>query len=62
VQASHAATLEKVDAEKLFYLLSRGLTEAAAMELLVEGFFREALEGLPAERREDYYSAILKKL
>ena len=62
VQASHAATLEKVDEEKLFYLLSRGLTEAAAMELLVEGFLRDALEFLPLEQREDLYSAILKKL
>lgn len=62
VQASHAATLEKVDEEKLFYLLSRGLNEAAAMELLVEGFFKDALESLPIEAREDYYAAILKKL
>lgn len=62
VQASHAATLEKVDEEKLFYLLSRGLNEAAAMELLVEGFFREALESLPIERREIIFSAILSKL
>jgi Fe-S cluster assembly scaffold protein SufB len=62
VQASHAATLEKVDNEKLFYLLSRGLTEASAMELLVEGFFKDALDELPVEVREDYYAAILKKL
>lgn len=62
VQASHAATLEKVNEEKLFYLLSRGLSEAEALELLVEGFFRDALEFLPIEQREDLYSAILKKL
>lgn len=62
VQASHAATLEKADAEKLFYLLSRGLNEKAAIELLVEGFFNSALELLPPKQRALYYSAIMAKL
>ena len=47
VQASHSATLEKVDDEKLFYLQSRGLTSEAALELLVEGFFWDALQKCP---------------
>lgn len=62
VKASHSATLEKVDAERLFYLCSRGLDESAAVQVLVEGFFTSALESLPLEQREDLYSAILKKL
>ena len=47
VQASHAATLEKVDEEKLFYLQSRGLSPEEGLELLVEGFFWDALQKCP---------------
>lgn len=47
VQASHSATLEKVDEEKLFYLQSRGLSPKEGLELLVEGFFWDALQKCP---------------
>ena len=47
VQASHSATLERIDDEKLFYLQSRGLSSREAMELLVEGFFWDALRKCP---------------
>lgn len=47
VQASHSATLERMDDEKLFYLQSRGLSPEAGMELLVEGFFWDALQTCP---------------
>lgn len=47
VQASHSATLERIDDEKLFYLQSRGLSAQAGLELLVEGFFWEALQKCP---------------
>lgn len=47
VQASHSATLEKIDEEKLFYLQSRGLPTKEGLELLVEGFFWDALQKCP---------------
>lgn len=47
VQASHSATLERIDEEKLFYLKSRGLKDQEALELLVEGFFWDALQKCP---------------
>lgn len=43
VQVSHAATMEKIDEEKLFYLLSRGIPQKEAFELILEGFFKGAL-------------------
>lgn len=39
VKAGHAASVGKVDADALFYLLSRGLSEQQARTLLVQGFF-----------------------
>ncbi len=47
VQASHSATLERIDDEKLFYLQSRGLPQRESIELMVEGFFWDALQKCP---------------
>jgi len=63
VQASHSATLERIDAEKLFYLESRGLEAKEALELLVEGFFWDALQKCPnLAFSEQIFKDILKCL
>lgn len=45
----HEATVSKLDEEKLFYLMSRGLDEERAKELLIVGFIDEFRENLPME-------------
>ena len=45
----HEATVSKLDEEKLFYLMSRGLNEEKAKELLIIGFIDEFRENLPME-------------
>ena len=45
----HEATVSKLDEEKLFYLMSRGLDEERAKELLIIGFIDEFRENLPME-------------
>lgn len=44
VKAGHAATMERVDEEKLFYLASRGIPKKEAVELILEGFLLDALQ------------------
>ncbi|KKR26433.1 MAG: iron-sulfur (Fe-S) cluster assembly protein, Fe-S cluster assembly protein SufD [Candidatus Peregrinibacteria bacterium GW2011_GWE2_39_6] len=46
VMASHAASVERIDEEKLFYLASRGIAGEVAIPLIVEGFLGEALGDL----------------
>jgi Fe-S cluster assembly protein SufD len=46
VKASHGAAVGQLDAEHLFYLRSRGISEAKAKEVLLLGFALEALRGL----------------
>ncbi len=46
---NHEATVSKVSKEKLFYLMSRGLTEEKAKELLIMGFIDRFREELPME-------------
>ncbi len=45
----HEATISKVSAEKLFYLMSKGLNEDAAKELIILGFISDFKKELPLE-------------
>lgn len=45
----HEATVSKIGEEKLFYLMSRGLSEAEAMGLIVSGFIEPIVKELPLE-------------
>ncbi|MBA3338536.1 MAG: Fe-S cluster assembly protein SufD [Geodermatophilaceae bacterium] len=44
VRCTHAAAIAKIDAEQLFYLRSRGLSEGTAHRLVVEGFLQALVE------------------
>jgi Fe-S cluster assembly protein SufD len=46
VRCTHAAAVAQIDAEQLFYLRSRGLGEAGAKRLVIEGFMQELVERL----------------
>lgn len=45
----HEATVSKVNEEQLFYLMSRGLTEQEATEMIVMGFIEPFSKELPME-------------
>ena len=45
----HEATVSKIGDDQLFYLMSRGLTEAQAMGMIVNGFIEPVTRTLPME-------------
>ena len=45
----HEASVSKIDQEKLLYLMSKGLTENKAKELIITGFISEFKNELPME-------------
>lgn len=47
VKAAHGATVGQLDAEELFYLRSRGMSEALARNLLTYAFAAEVIERIP---------------
>lgn len=49
VTIQHEATVSKVSEEQLFYLMSRGLTEEQATEMIVMGFIEPFAKELPME-------------
>ena len=53
----HEASVSKVSAEQIFYMQQRGLSEAAAMSLSVNGFVNDLTRQFPME-----YSVELKRL
>ena len=53
----HEASVSKVSAEQIFYMMQRGLSEADAMSLAVNGFVNDLLKAFPME-----YSVELKRL
>ncbi|MDO8499267.1 MAG: SufD family Fe-S cluster assembly protein [bacterium] len=49
VKAGHSASVGKVDEDALFYLLSRGINDADARAMLVQGFFETELAQIEDE-------------
>ena len=44
VKASHSASVGKIDEEQLLYLMSRGLDNSSAKNLIVSGFLEEVIK------------------
>ena len=53
VEGQHAASIGRLDEEKLYYLRSRGLSEAQARRLMVDARFAPALDKIPLETMRD---------
>ncbi len=49
VSVAHEARVGKIGDEQLFYLMSRGLSEEQAMQLIVGGFIEPIVKALPLE-------------
>ncbi|RKU18490.1 Fe-S cluster assembly protein SufD [Candidatus Poribacteria bacterium] len=63
VRCTHGATAGKIDAEQIFYLMSRGLLYTEAEKLIVEGFFEPVMERIPLKSvREELSTSITRKL
>ena len=62
VRCSHGCTTGQFDKEALFYLRSRGMTETAAHNLLVQAFLAEVLDGFRPEIRDYVHAVFARRL
>lgn len=63
VVCSHAATFGTLEAEPIYYLMSRGIPRPQAELMVIEGFFDELLDRVPFERvRERLQAAVEAKI
>ncbi|HZY45593.1 MAG TPA: Fe-S cluster assembly protein SufD [Anaerolineae bacterium] len=47
VRCTHGAAISQVDREEVFYLMSRGLPQTVAEQMIVTGFFQPVLDRIP---------------
>ncbi len=58
--AGHASATGRFDDEQLFYLMSRGISEADARRLVVRGFFAELIEQIGVPAVQDHLMASIE--
>ena len=61
IEASHAAVVGKINDDHLFYLTSRGLTEAEAKELITLGYLNPILNGFNDEEVKEQITSIIER-
>ena len=63
VRCNHGVTVGQVDKDQIFYLMSRGLSQKGAEQVIVEGFMEPTISRIPEESlREEILSKIKNKL
>ena len=59
VKCTHGASIGRIDREKLFYMMSRGLNEKQAEQEYVKGFFEELMKKMQVKNlRDNMYKMI----
>ena len=61
IEASHAAVVGKINDEHLFYLTSRGISEADAKQLITFGYLKPILLGFNNEETRNYISSLIER-
>ena len=63
VVCTHASAIGQIDEEEIFYLMSRGIPRATAIEMSVQGFFDPLMRRIPFEGiRNRIFDRIVEKI
>jgi Fe-S cluster assembly protein SufD len=63
LRCTHGASTSRLNEDQIFYLMSRGLDRAAAVRMMVDGFFAEIFDRIPLEMvRERLSRAVEQKM
>ncbi|MDR7555930.1 MAG: Fe-S cluster assembly protein SufD [Armatimonadota bacterium] len=57
LRCTHGSATSRLHEDHIFYLMSRGLTRAQAVRMIVEGFFADVFDRIPVERLRAYLQA-----
>ena len=60
IKAGHGAAVGKINDEHLFYLTSRGISEAEAKELITFGYLKPILLGFKEEMIKEHISSLIE--
>ncbi|WP_052663110.1 SufD family Fe-S cluster assembly protein [Mycoplasmoides pirum] len=62
VKAKHAMAIGKINPNQIFYLMSRGISEKVAIQLILMGFFNTTLSIIKDKKIWNLYNIKIKKL
>ncbi len=62
VKCGHGSAVGQIDKEKIFYMMSRGLTEEQAIETVIKGFFGPVIDQLDPELGKELRDSIEKRV
>ncbi|MGH2404846.1 MAG: SufD family Fe-S cluster assembly protein, partial [bacterium] len=54
LRCTHGSATSRLNEEHIFYLMSRGLSRAQAMRMIVEGFFADIIDRIAVDRVQGY--------
>ncbi len=52
-RCGHAASVGKIDPNQVYYLMSRGIPQSTATQMIIWGYLRATVEALAVERVRD---------
>ncbi len=52
IKAGHATTVGRINEKEVFYIMSRGISEPKAKQLIVQGYLQSLIERFPAKEKE----------
>lgn len=61
VSGSHAANSGRIDEEKLFYMMARGLDELTAKKTMIEAWFLPAIDKIPSDEIKEQVTTYVKR-
>jgi Fe-S cluster assembly protein SufD len=61
VKAGHAASVGQVNAEQLYYLMSRGISKEEAFRLIVYGFLAPVVSEIPEDSVQNVLKAVVER-
>lgn len=56
VSSRHAASVSQIDQDKIFYLMSRGISQKESRKLIIDGFLEAVIEKIPDKKIRDLFS------
>jgi Fe-S cluster assembly scaffold protein SufB len=56
VSSRHAASVSQIDQDKIFYLMSRGISQKDSRKLIVDGFLEAVIEKISIEKVRTLFS------
>ncbi|MBX6353788.1 MAG: SufD family Fe-S cluster assembly protein [Thermoflavifilum sp.] len=60
-RCAHAASVGKIDPTQVYYLMSRGIPEKTAVQMIIWGYLQPIVDALPSQAVRDWVTQVLER-